>query len=112
MPIKSQENIGCLGGEQNHLLKSAKKKVELQNQGLYSFHGYQNYKTNGVISLYICPQVHCHPKSGSMKIAVQNKRLFNPSQVLTILKPQCHTKTITDYSTILVMRNIWQELEG
>ena len=91
MPIKSQENIGCLGGEQNHLLKSAKKKVELQNQGLYSFHGYQNYKTNGVISLYICPQVHCHPKSGSMKIAVQNKWLFNPSQVLTILKPQCHT---------------------
>jgi len=26
MPIKSQENIVCLGGEQNHLLKSAKKK--------------------------------------------------------------------------------------
>ena len=51
-------------------------------------------------------------KAGSMKITVQNKWLFNPSQVLTILKPQCHTKTITDYSTILVMRNIWQELEG
>jgi len=34
-----------------------------------------------VISLYICPHVHCHPKAGSMKITVQNKWLFNTPSI-------------------------------